>query len=72
MTSRHSKPRWKQEVSAMNSKGVVERYQVLMEGPRWRPVQRIEAFDWLSSDQDVIATAKPPKSLLNFSSMIFE
>jgi hypothetical protein len=40
-----------------------------MEGPRGWSVEIVEGFDWLSSDQDVIATAKPPKRLLYFSSM---
>jgi len=45
------------------------RYRGLIEGPRVRPVEIEESFDWLSSDADVIATAKPPQRLLNFSSM---
>ena len=48
---------------------MVEKYRRLMEGPRRRPVEKNAGFDWLSSDQDVIATAKPPQNLLNFSSM---
>ncbi len=42
------------------SKCMVEKYRRLMEGPRRRPVENNAGFDWLSSDQDVIATAKPP------------
>jgi hypothetical protein len=45
------------------------RYRKVVEGPRGRPGVKAEDFDWLSSDQDVIATAKPPQNLLNFSSM---
>ena len=45
------------------------RYREVVEGPRGRPGVKAEDFDWLSSDQDVIATAKPPQNLLNFSSM---
>jgi hypothetical protein len=45
------------------------RYREVVEGPRGRPGVKAEGFDWLSSDQDVIATAKPPQRLLNFSSM---
>ncbi len=48
---------------------MVEKYRELIEGPRRRPVQITEDFDWLSSDQDVIATAKPRRRLLNCSSM---
>jgi hypothetical protein len=40
---------------------MVEKYRELMEGPRLRPAQLIGGFDWLSNDQGVIATAKPPK-----------
>ncbi len=59
-----------QQASAIELECMVERYRGLREGPRRRPVEIVEGFDWLSSDQDVIATAKPPKRLLNFSSMI--